>query len=224
MISYTIIYAILNAAKIICEVLRGKTRKYVMTSSMAVYDPALNLSEEDFNPYEYAIAYGGRNDFNYGEGKRVAEAVVFQQATFPVVAVRFPVVIGENDYTKRLQFYVEHIVRKEPVAVNHLDGELSFIHEEAAGEFLAWCGMKDIEGPINACSNGVVSSREILHFIEENTGIKSLVQEVGDHVAPYNEVTNCTLHNGKANELGFQFRELKVEIEKVLRYYIHVMK
>lgn len=70
---------------------------------------------------------------------------------------------------------------------------------------------------INACSNRVVSSREILHFIEENTGIKSLVQEVGDHVAPYNEVTNCTLHNGKANELGFQFRELKVEIEK---YYV----
>ncbi|WP_072179805.1 NAD-dependent epimerase/dehydratase family protein [Bacillus cereus] len=226
--SYDIVYDNLcyssNAAKIICEVLRGKTRKYVMTSSMAVYAPALNLSEEEFNPYEYAIVYGDRNDFNYGEGKRVAEAVVFQQATFPVVAVRFPVVIGENDYTKRLQFYVEHIVRKEPVAVNHLDGELSFIHEEAAGEFLAWCGMKDIEGPINACSNGVVSSREILHFIEENTGIKSLVQEVGDHVAPYNEVTNCTLHNGKANELGFQFRELKVEIEKVLRYYIHVMK
>lgn len=226
--NYDIVYDNLcyssNAAKIVCEVLKGKTNKYIMTSSMAVYTPALNLLEEDFNPYEYAIVYGDRNDFNYGEGKRVAEAVVFQQATFPVVAVRFPVVIGENDYTKRLQIYVEHIVRKEPVAVNHLDGELSFIHEEAAGEFLAWCGMKDIEGPINACSNGVVSSREILHFIEENTGIKSLVQEVGDHVAPYNEVTNCTLHNGKANELGFQFRELKVEIEKVLRYYIHVMK
>ena len=134
MILYTIIYAILNAAKIICEVLRGKTKKYVMTSSMAVYEPTLSLSEENFNPYEYAIAYGDRNDFNYGEGKRLAEAVVFQQATFPVVA-RFPVVIGENDYTKRLQFYVEHIVREEPVAVNDLDGKLSFIHEEEAGDF-----------------------------------------------------------------------------------------
>ena len=77
---------------------------------------------------------------------------------------------------------------------------------------------------INACSNGVVSTREIIHFIEENTGIKSLIQEGGDHVAPYNELTNCTLHNGKANELGFPFRGLKIEIEKVLRYYIHAMK
>ncbi len=226
--SYDIVYDNLcyssNAVKIICEVLQGKTKKYIMTSSMAVYEPAIGLLEENFNPYEYAITYGDRNDFNYSEGKRLAEAVLFQQATFPVVAVRFPVVIGENDYTKRLQFYVEHIVRQEPFAVNHLDGELSFIHEKEAGQVLAWCGMKDIEGPINACSNGIVSTREVIHFIEENTGIKAFVQEVGDNVAPYNEVINCTLHNGKANELGFPFRELKIEIEKVLRYYIHAMK
>ncbi|MCU5681535.1 NAD-dependent epimerase/dehydratase family protein [Bacillus wiedmannii] len=226
--SYDIVYDNLcyssNAAKIVCGVLRGKTKKYIMTSSMAVYEPALGLLEENFNPYEYAVTYGGRKDFTYSEGKRLAEAVSFQQATFPVVAVRFPVVIGENDYTKRLQFYVEHIVKQEPVAVNDLDGELSFIHEKEAGEFLAWCGMKDIEGPINACSNGVVSTREVIHFIEENMGIKALVQEVGDNVAPYNEVINCTLHNGKASELGFPFRELKIEIEQVLRYYIHAMK
>ncbi|MES5952761.1 NAD-dependent epimerase/dehydratase family protein [Bacillus fungorum] len=226
--SYDIVYDNLcyssNAAKLICEVLRGKTKKYVMTSSMAVYEPAIGLLEEKFNPHEYAITYGDRKDFNYGEGKRLAEAVLFQQATFPVVAVRFPVVIGENDYTKRLQFYVEHIVKQEPVTVNHLDGELSFIHEEEAGQFLAWCGAERIEGPINACSNGVVSTGDVVHFIEENTGIKALVQEVGENMAPYNEVINCTLNNGKANELGFQFRELRIEIEKVLRYYIHAMK
>ncbi|WP_333729807.1 NAD-dependent epimerase/dehydratase family protein [Bacillus mobilis] len=226
--SYDIVYDNLcyssNAAKMVCEVLRGKTKKYVMTSSMAVYEPAISLLEENFNPYEYAITYGDRKDFNYGEGKRLAEAAVFEQATFPVVAVRFPVVIGENDYTKRLQFYVEQIVKQEPVAVKHLDGELSFIHEKEAGEFLAWCGMKDIEGPINACSNGVVSTGEVIHFIEENTGIKALVQEEGDNVAPYNEVINCTLHNGKASKLGFPFRELKIDIEQVLRYYIHAMK
>lgn len=112
--SYDIVYDNLcyssNAAKMVCEVLKGKTKKYIMTSSMAVYEPALSLLEEDFNPYEYVITYGDRNDFNYSEGKRLAEAVLFQYATFPVVAVRFPVVIGENDYTKRLQFYVECVV------------------------------------------------------------------------------------------------------------------
>lgn len=226
--SYDIVYDNLcyssNAAKIVCEVLKGKTKKYIMTSSMAVYEPALSLLEENFNPYEYAITYGDRKEFTYSEGKRLAEAALFQHATFPVVAVRFPVVIGENDYTKRLQFYVEHIVKQEAIAVDHIDGELSFIHEQEAGEFLSWCGMESVEGPINACSNGVVSVREVIHFIEENIDIKALIQEVGDKGAPYNEVTNCTLHNGKARELGFPFRELKLEMEKVLRYYINAVK
>lgn len=226
--SYDIVYDNLcyssNAAKRACEVLKGKTKKYIMTSSMAVYEPALGLLEEDFNPYEYAITYGDRNDFNYSEGKRLAEAVVFQHAAFPVVAVRFPVVIGENDYTKRLQFYVEHVVKQEPIVVDHVDGDLAFIHEKEAGEFLAWCGMENIEGPINACSNGVVSTREVIRFIEENTGIKALIQEVGDNKAPYNEVINCTLHNEKARELGFPFRELKLEMKNILRHYINTMK
>lgn len=226
--SYDIVYDNLcyspNAAEIICKVLHGRVKKYIMTSSMAVYEPALGLLEENFNPYEYAIMYGDRNDFTYSEGKKLAEAMLFQHATFPVVTVRFPVVIGENDYTKRLQFYVEYIMKQEAIAVDHVDGELSFIHEKEAGEFLAWCGRENIEGPINACSNGVVSTKEVIRFIEENTGMKALIQEVGGHIAPYNELINCTLHNGKARELGFSFRELKLEIRNVLRHYINMLK
>ncbi|SCC65861.1 Uncharacterized protein BW664_05583 [Bacillus mycoides] len=226
--SYDIVYDNLcyspNAAKVICKVLRGRVKKYVMTSSMAVYEPALNLQEEEFNPYEYSITYGDRGDFTYSEGKRLAEAVLFQQATFSVVAVRFPVVIGENDYTKRLQFYVENVVKQECIVVDDVDGQLSFIHEKEAGEFLAWCGMGNIEGPINACSNGVVSTGEVIHFIEERTGIQALIQEVGDNTAPYNEVTNCTLHDRKARELGFSFRELNTEIKNVLQHYINILK
>lgn len=226
--SYDIVYDNLcyssNTAKIVCEVLKGKTKKYIMTSSMAVYEPALGLLEENFNPYEYTITYGGRNDFNYSEGKRLAEAVLFQHATFPVVAVRFPVVIGENDYTKRLQFYVEHVMKQEPIFVDHVDGKLSFIHEKEAGEFLAWCGMENIEGPINACSNGVISMEEVIRFIEDNSGTKALIQESGENIAPYNEIINCTLHNRKARELGFPFRELNTEIKNVLQHYINILK
>ncbi|MBM6648608.1 NAD-dependent epimerase/dehydratase family protein [Bacillus sp. RIT 809] len=226
--SYDIVYDNLcyssNTAKIVCEVLKGKTKKYIMTSSMAVYEPALGLLEENFNPYEYTITYGGRNDFNYSEGKRLAEAVLFQHATFPVVAVRFPVVIGENDYTKRLQFYVEHVMKQEPIFVDHVDGKLSFIHEKEAGEFLAWCGMENIEGPINACSNGVISMEEVIRFIEDNSGTKALIQEAGENIAPYNEIINCTLHNRKARELRFPFRELNTEIKNVLQHYINILK
>ena len=55
---------------------------------------------------------------------------------------------------------------------------------------------------INACSNGVVSMEEIIHFIEEDRN-KSTHSESWGNIAPYNEVTNCTLYNGKAREFGF---------------------
>ncbi len=83
--------------------------------------------------------------------------------------------------------------------------------------------MENVKGPINACSNGV-STEEIIHFIEEKTGIKALIQKAGENIAPYNEVTNCTLHNGKAREFGFLFRELKLEMKNVLKHYINTMK
>ncbi|MEY8349112.1 NAD-dependent epimerase/dehydratase family protein [Bacillus cereus] len=225
--SYDVVYDNLcyspNAAKIICRVLRNKVKKYIVTSSMAVYEPSLYLKESDFNPYEYPIVYGERQDFSYSEGKRLVESVLFQHATFPVIAVRFPVVIGKNDYTKRLWFYVKNIIKRKPLVVEDIKGEMSFIHEKEAGRFLAWLSSIDVSGPMNACNNGVISMREIIDFIEKNTGIKSCIEEKKGNMAPYNEVTSCTVNSDRAKGLGFQFRELKTDIHNILEYYIEEM-
>ncbi|MCI0765378.1 NAD-dependent epimerase/dehydratase family protein [Bacillus sp. TL12] len=225
--SYEVVYDNLcyspNTARIIGNVLHNKVKKYIVISSMAVYEPAQSLKEEDFNPYQYPIVYGDRKDFSYSEGKRLAEAVLFKYATFPVIAVRFPVVIGENDYTKRLQFYVENIVKKTPFVVEDIEGEMSFIHEKEAGEFLAWLSTIEVSGPINACSNGVISMREVIDFVEGNTGMDAYIEAKGENIAPYNGMTNCTIDNTRARELGFQFRELKVDIHNILRNYIEVI-
>jgi nucleoside-diphosphate-sugar epimerase len=50
----------------------------------------------------------------YAEGKRMAEAVLFQKASFPVVSVRFPIILGPDDYSKRLRFQVRRISSGEP--------------------------------------------------------------------------------------------------------------
>ncbi|PDY46208.1 NAD-dependent epimerase/dehydratase family protein [Bacillus pseudomycoides] len=225
--SYDVVYDNLcyspNAAKVICKVLHSKVKKYIVTSSMAVYESALSLKEDDFNPYQYPIVYGDRQDFSYSEGKRLAEAVLFKHATFPVIAVRFPVVIDENDYTKRLQFYVENIVKRKPFVVEDIEGKMSFIYEKEAGDFLAYLSTMNIDGPINACSNGVISMREVIHFVEKNTGIKACIEAKGENMAPYNGMENCTINNTKAKELGFQFRNLDTDVNGILKYYIEVM-
>lgn len=225
--SYDVVYDNLcyspNAAKIICKVLHNKVKRYIVTSSMAVYEPSLSLKESDFNPYEYPIVYGERKDFSYSEGKRLVESVLFQHATFPVIAVCFPVVIGENDYTKRLWFYVENIIKRKPFEVEDIEGDMSFIHEKEAGRFLAWLSSIDVSGPMNACNSGVISMREVIDFVEENTGMEAYIEAKGENIAPYNGITNCTLDNTRARELGFQFRELKLDIHNILKNYIEVI-
>lgn len=145
---------------------------------------------------------------------------MFQHATFPVIAVRFPVVIGENDYTKRLWFYVENIIKRKPFVVEDIKGGMSFIHEKGAGGFLDWLSSIDVSGPINACNNGVISMREVINFVEENTGIKAFIEETEGNLAPYNGMTSCTVNSERAKELGFQFRELKTDMHNILEYYI----
>jgi len=93
-----------------CQILANRIGRYVLTSTGSVYkDVPMPYREEHFDPYTYPIRMGRREDFDYGEGKRLAEAVLFQKATFPVVAMRIPVVVGPDDYTQRLEGLVKFV-------------------------------------------------------------------------------------------------------------------
>ena len=211
-----------NDAKIAIEVLSDKIGKYVVTSSMAVYEQEGNpLVEADFDSLHYPIVEGSRHDFSYGEGKRLAEAVFFKQANFPVVAVRFPVVLGKEDYSKRLYFYCERIINKQPLHVR--EGDLSFVLDLEAARFLEWCCENDYSGPINACSNGTIAVKEMIHYIEEISEEKAILNEFGEG-APYNWVTNYIVSNERASNLGFQFENIKDYIYELMEGYVEELK
>lgn len=79
----------------------GRTKRYILTSSLSVYDPQPEaLAETDFDPWHYPLKSGGKADVSYQEGKRQAEAILLQTADFPVAAIRFPIVLGTDDYTR----------------------------------------------------------------------------------------------------------------------------
>ena len=115
-----------NEALAACELFEGKTKKYVLTSTLSTVDQQLgaDIPEEAFDPFNYEIRYGNRDDFSYGEGKRQAEAVFFQKAGFPVVAVRFPIVLGEDDYTKRLHFHIERVANEKAIGFLNMDAKV----------------------------------------------------------------------------------------------------
>ncbi len=106
---------------------------------MAVYpDGDAAWAEDGFNPYGYAIRRGNRPEFDYADGKRLAEAVLFQRAPFEVTAVRLPVVLGVDDYSNRVEFHLERMRAGVPIGFPNPAAYTCFINEHEAGRFLGW--------------------------------------------------------------------------------------
>ncbi len=195
-----------------CEIFSGKVKRYILTSTLSVYEfGAEKRQEEDFNPYSYPIKIGSKSDFSYGEGKRLAEAVFFQKANFPVSAVRFPIVLGLDDYTKRLHFHIEQVKNGKPLGIPNVNARLSFINSDEAASFLYWLGFQQMEGPINACSKGELSLRAILSLIEEVVGKEAIVEQqtADEHRSPFGILDDWYMDTKKAEEAGYVFHELK---------------
>ncbi|WP_144788315.1 NAD-dependent epimerase/dehydratase family protein [Lysinibacillus fusiformis] len=210
-----------NEAHTICELLKGKTKKLVFTSTLSTYEVDGKMKkEEDFDPYHYQILMGDRDEFSYGEGKRQAEAVLFKEASFPVVAVRFPIVMGEHDYTRRLHFHVERILHDQPISLPNIDAQMSYITDEEAAEFLYFVGVTPIEGPYNATASGAISLKELLALIEEESGKRAKISLVGgdeESQSPYGVPADWYMTNAKAEKAGFTFSQLHEWLPKLVK-------
>lgn len=195
-------------------------KQYITISTTAVYNTHMDMVEEDFNPLEKELIWCERNSFTYGEVKRQAECALFQEyASIHSVAVRFPFVIGRDDYTKRLYFYVEHIVNEKPMYVDNYDKQLAFVRSDEAGKFLAYFAGNKYSGPINGASIGTISIKEISDYIEYKTGKKAILSPEGE-IAPYNGHNEHSISTNKAKELGAQFSPLKTWIYDLIDSYI----
>lgn len=198
----------------------GKTKRYILTSSLSVYDFSEEaLTEEIFDPETYSIRYGGRNDFTYQEGKRLAEAVFMQQATIPVAAVRFPIVLGIDDYTRRLHFHIEHVRNELPIGVPNPEAQISFIRSDEAADFLYWLGCcSTATGSFNACSDGTVRIKDILTIIEEETGKQAIIQSqtADEHMSPFGIEQSWFMNTTKAQSAGYKFLNLNVWLPELI--------
>ena len=200
-----------NEAKAFCDIFNGKMGKLVFTSTLSTYAADGNAkSEADFDPYTYSIQMGDTEAFTYSEGKRQAEAVFFKYATSPVVAVRFPIVMGIDDYTKRLHFHVKHVANEEAIGFLNMDAEMSFILAEEAGQFLKWAGLTDVDGPFNATAQGTVSLKDLMALVEKATSkqAKIVLVENDEIRSPYAVPASWYMTTEQAEQAGFVFSKL----------------
>ena len=82
---------------------------------------------------------------------------------------------------------------------------------------------KDVKGAINGASDGTISIKEIIEYVEEKTGARAIIDNSGED-APYNGEPEYSICTDKAKKLGYQFTELKDWIYELLDYYIQVVK
>lgn len=192
------------------DILKGKVNKYILTSTMSVYDYGTNLAESTFGPYTYPLQKESLEDVPYGEGKRLAEAALFSKTDLPSAAVRIPIVLGEEDYTERLLFHVRKIMNEEENGLPNPEATLNFISAEEAGDFLVWIAEQPFTGPINACSNGDIRLSKLMGLNEEITGkqAKPASKATDGNHSPYGIEKNWTMDHSKAKELGYQFSSL----------------
>lgn len=183
--------------------------RYVMTSTMSVYrDLHVGMTEADFDPLAESLIWCDRDAFTYDVVKRQAEAALFQEyAATRSVAVRFPYVIGNDDYTKRLYFYVEHVIKQQPMFVDNIDAEFAFVNADEAGKFLAFLAGVEFTGPVNGASFGTVTLGDIIGYVEQQCGKVAILDEAGDG-APYNGTPSYSLPANLAKEIGFEFSEV----------------
>ncbi|MCL1820155.1 MAG: NAD-dependent epimerase/dehydratase family protein [Oscillospiraceae bacterium] len=200
--------------------------KYIETSTVSVYLPNFKAAqpESDFDPVSYTLKWCSRNDFGFDEVKRQAECAIFQAYShIPSVAVRFPLIIGEDDYTKRLYFYVDRIVKSKPIHIDNLSVQMEFIMSDEAGRFLAWLATGKFCGSINAANIGSVRLSDIVDYVEKESGIKAIISTNGE-CASFNGFPDYGLNLSKAKNIGYDFPQLDSCLYSLLNKYIEIAK
>ncbi len=183
--------------------------RYIQMSTTSVYySKNMDTKEEEYDPMKIQLRWCSRGDDDYGETKRQAEAALVQvYGEIPSVMVRYPFVIGKDDYSKRMLFYVQHVWENKPMYIDNLNEQLGFIRSDEAGKFLAFLADHPFNGPINGSAHGTASVGEILDYVQTKLGKKAILCANGD-AAPYNNEKAYSINTQKAERLGYAFSNL----------------
>lgn len=189
--------------------------RYMLMSTTAVYEYV-----DYFDPYIDTFSYVNRNDYAYRITKRYAECALVQDyPKLPCVIVRYPFVVGLDDYTKRISFFIEHILSGKGVFVDNLDTPLHFIDSQEAGEFMAHLANEKVTGIFDGASQGEMTTKELIEIIEQLTGKKAILNDNGDP-SPYNDTPYFSVDTKPSSELNYYFSYLSDWMEILIKQLI----
>lgn len=187
--------------------------RYIFISTASVYDPGILRTESAFDPLAWEIRESPDETEKanlYKFGKRQAEAVFAQRAKFPVTMIRFPFILGPDDYTHRLSFHYDRVRDGKSIYMPAPKVKISVVQSEDAADFLLWSIDQKFTGPVNVASPEVLGLDELLKWIAESTGRKPLLvnQETDSNHSPYGVHEDSVLDVSRLISLGFKPKSL----------------
>ncbi|WP_248965826.1 NAD-dependent epimerase/dehydratase family protein [Sphaerisporangium perillae] len=203
------------------RVFAGRTRRYVMTSTIEVYSslhypgsPDLSggkpLREEAIDlatlPVRMELPWQDPAfvEEHYGDGKRQAEAVFTREPAFEFASVRAGHVLGGRDFTGRLHHYVSRIREDVPIVVHPQPHPSSFINDREIAGFLVWAARSGFTGPVNACSHGPLDVMDLCDALSA-AGLGSAGYTTDGDPSPFSFGHAYGMDNDRAVRLGFPF-------------------
>ncbi|MGW1891050.1 NAD-dependent epimerase/dehydratase family protein [Streptomyces sp. NPDC002004] len=204
-------------AEVARRVFAGRTPRYVMTSTVEVYeyeDSAGLVPEGAVDPLTVGVDLelpwddAAFLDAHYGEGKRQAEAVLAADPEFPGVFVRVAHVLGgDDDFTGRLQHYADRIRIGEPVEVPVHNRPATYIHVDEIAEFLVWVTGQEFTGAVNAASRGTLRTEDLCAAVAARLpGGRTVFHEVEvGETSPFSFARAYPMDTARAERLGFSF-------------------
>ncbi|MBV2168272.1 MAG: NAD-dependent epimerase/dehydratase family protein [Bdellovibrio sp.] len=206
-------------AALACEVFAQKTKHYVMTSTLSVYPLGADLKEKEVDPLQYQPKPATNPAEEYAEGKRAAENHFATKAPFTWAFARFPVVVGEDDYTLRLHNQVKRVLEAKGIYYPNLNAQFSFITSEDAAKALFWLIENRKQGAYNFASEDAISLRKLIEEIELVTGKKASLLERPDQEAwsPFGIPEDWYMNTEKAQSEGFTCQPLREWLRPLLK-------
>ena len=130
--------------------------------------------EDDFDPKAIEPDLEMSSGWDYTKGKRSMEAFISQNySSSKSTVIRFPIVLGEDDYTKRAYFFRDIIKNEQKICLTGRAKRSNYIFSSEAAEAIFFFISTEYAGVYNVALNEAFNEKEILELYCEFYGKKS---------------------------------------------------
>ncbi len=182
--------------------LKNKIGQYIFISSQSVYPAGDNLHESDFIPSNYNSHQS--NESTYAKGKKSAEkALALECKNF--ILVRFPIILGENDYTGRLEWHIDRLKKSQKIFFPNLGARMSFLYLNDAARFLIHLMTVTVSGPLN-CACPPIKLADLIKVIGDQLRAQPNLSDAyaAETLSPFGIRRDWVMNTEKMQIIGFR--------------------